>query len=98
MKSSLFLTAAFALATSAAFAQTTTGTTGTTTTTSGQTGTMSNGTMGSGTSTSGTMNSSTDRMGDMNGTDKSTMRSNKRMTKKGSKSKTSSDGSMKNNM
>ena len=64
-------------------------------------GTMSNGTtsgtMNNGT-TSGTMNSTTDRMGDMNGTDKSTMRNNKRMERKGAKMKTNSDGSMKTKM
>jgi len=92
MKASLILAAAFALCTSAAFAQTTPTTTGGTTTTP-QTGTMNNGTM-----SNGTMNSTTDRMGDMNGTDKGAMRNNKRMSKKGMKSKTNSDGSMKTKM
>lgn len=103
MKASLILTAALALATSAAFAQTTPSTTTTTTTMPSQTGTMNNGTTNSGTTTSGTMsngtmNSTTDRMGDMNGMDKSTMRNNKRMAKKGGKMKTNSDGSMKTKM
>lgn len=105
MKASLILTAALALATSAAFAQTTPSTT-TTTTTPSQTGTMGNGTTSgtmssgttSGTMSNGTMNSTTDRMGDMNGTDKSTMRNNKRMNRKGGKMKTNSDGSMKTKM
>ena len=61
-----------------------------------QSGTMNNGSTG--TMNSGTMNSTTDHMGDMNGTDKSAMRSNKRMSKKGTKSKANSDGTMKSKM
>ena len=58
-------------------------------------GTMGNGTMNNG---NGSMNSTTGRMSDMNGTDKSTMRNNKRMSKKGMKTKTDTDGSMKTKM
>jgi hypothetical protein len=101
---SLFLAAAFALGTTAAFAQTTPGTTtsGTmnqTPSTTGTTGTMNNGTMGTGTMNNGTTNSGTMGNGDAMRSDRATMRSNRRMNK-GSKmkSKTNSDGAMKSTM
>lgn len=99
---SLILAAAFALGTTAAFAQTTPGTTtsgtmsqtpGTTTTTPGT------GTMGTGTMNNGSMNNGTMGNGGTMSSDRATMRSNRRMNK-GSKmkSKTNSDGAMKSNM
>ncbi|MDO7884432.1 hypothetical protein [Hymenobacter cheonanensis] len=96
MKStSLFLAAAFALCTTAAFAQTTPGSTTSGTTTSGTMNqTPSTGTMNNGTMNNGSMNGT----GTM-GSDRSTMRSNRRAAK-GSKmkSKTSTDGTTKTTM
>lgn len=103
MKSTfLFLAAAFALCANAAFAQTTPGTmsSGTSTTTPGtmsqtpSTGTMNNGTMSSGSMNNGTMNN-----GGTMGSDRATMRSNRRAAKGTKmKSKTSTDGASKSNM
>lgn len=104
MKStSLFLAAAFALCANAAFAQTTPGTTTTTpgtmnqtpnttgTMTPGTTGTMNTGTTG--TMSNGSMNNGTMNNGTM-GTDRATMRSNRRAAK-GSKMKSkTSTGTM----